>query len=63
MVLNAFPCNSQHFMFLLDKDFAADIMNHMIFLWNREKRDNGTLGRKIGLSQCLNLFYISLTQL
>jgi hypothetical protein len=31
MVLNAFPCDSQHFMFLLNEDFAADIMNYMIF--------------------------------
>jgi hypothetical protein len=31
MVLNAFPYESQHFMFLLDKDFAADIIKHVIF--------------------------------
>jgi hypothetical protein len=31
MVLNAFPCDSQHFMFLLNEDFAADIINHVIF--------------------------------
>ena len=41
MVLNAFPCDSQHFIFLLDEDFATDITNHMIFLQNRERRDNG----------------------
>ena len=28
MVLNPFPCDS---MFLLGQDFAADIINHMIF--------------------------------
>ena len=48
MVLNAFPCNSQHFKFLLDEDFATDIINHVIFLGNRERRDNGVLGRKTG---------------
>jgi hypothetical protein len=48
MVLNAFPCDSQHFMFLLNKDFAADIMNHVISSQNRQRRDNGILDRKIG---------------
>ena len=28
---DGFPCESQHFMFLLSKDFAADIINHVIF--------------------------------
>ena len=31
MVLYAFPCDSQHFMFLVGEDFAADIIKHVIF--------------------------------
>lgn len=30
MVLNEFPYDSQHFMFSMSEDFAADIINHMI---------------------------------